>query len=263
MDDQELSELKDISATIKHKSHYNFLTTHRGFRDGKMHVLMGPTHAGKSTLVRSIVVDYLEFNPDRNILVWLSEESASDFATEFYASGYDPDKVDNLWVCSEQDDKVNNFNKLKEFIESGKCDMVVIDNLTTSNFYMDTSVKAQGDMAKEIKRLAQAYEVPMLIIVHTGAAAGMNVNRLLDVNDIRGSKTICNLSEFFYILQKFSLAESSYTFLQIAKHRGQEVGHKFFMLRYLAQKKMIAEDVAVKFSEVNKAFQMRVRLKDK
>ena len=61
-------------------STFNFISSHNGFRKGKLHLILSDTGTGKSTLIRSLMYDVLLSLPeDKKLLLILSEETEMDF----------------------------------------------------------------------------------------------------------------------------------------------------------------------------------------
>ena len=81
---EEIEVLHEGADRVYFDTHYNFLKAHNGFRPGCMHMFMGTSHGGKSTLVRSLLTDICLSGKDINgepnpVLLWLSEETVLEF----------------------------------------------------------------------------------------------------------------------------------------------------------------------------------------
>lgn len=125
---------------------------------------------------------------------------------------------------------------------------------------MDKPINVQSDVSIVLKKFASVKDIPLIIICHTGAQVTTNYNGLIEMNDIRGSKTIVNLSEFFYIMQTFNIGEKRFNTLRITKHRGQEVKNTMFMLYYYAKSRIFAKDEVVDFGKFKELFKQRNKL---
>ena len=79
----------------------SFLDEHKGLRKCCMHTILGRASGGKSTLVRTVIADLVENNPDIKISLWLSEESEMDYLANLWALEKDISKFKNLRVKSE------------------------------------------------------------------------------------------------------------------------------------------------------------------
>ena len=139
-------------------------------------------------------------------------------------------------------------------------DIVVFDNLTTSEFYMDTDLAHQSRVSKFLKRFAQTLHIPMVLIAHTRTGIGENYTHIINAEDIRGCRTIVNLTEFFYVMQNLYVENEIYPFIRIAKHRGQEVGNKLFQLEYDKGQRIFTGGRPRNFAEFKELFKMRNRL---
>ena len=247
------------SRDIRFNTSFDFLRTHNGWRPEKIHVILGATGAGKSTFVRSLLIDIEEFSKNQSkVGLWLTEETTDDFKREMAFSTYD---LQNTFLFSEQD---NSFSSAKEwylslesFITQSNCEILFLDNITTSYGYMDRKVSEQALISKALKNLAQKYNIPIVLIAHTGADVGENYPRMITANNIRGSKTLVNLAEFFYILQVFNVENHRHLFLKIEKHRGYVVKSKLFKLLFHEKTKIFAKSEKKDFEEFKEIFKQR------
>lgn len=263
----ELSELHERASVVWFNSMFFFLKAHKGYRKGNIHLLLGSSGGGKSTLVRSMLIDALP-RVSKKILVWLSEETADDFKMEISKTGlidHGRSLLDKMDIFSEQDSDIKNcdemFFYLSELLSQNKYDMVFLDNITTSLIYMDRRPNEQASVSKELKKLCQKIDIPMILIAHTGAEISDTTPRTINPNDIRGSKTIINLSQFIYILQRFMNNEKIFQTLRIAKHRGQDVKNKIFKLKFESRNFLFTEDRIINFDAFSDAFKERDKLR--
>jgi|GEM_PF-2086269 len=249
-------------------SNFAFLRSHNGYRNRCLHIVLGVAHGGKSTLVRTMLIDLLEnIGEEKNIGLVLSEETRGEFLTEFYHSGYEnEEKVTRFHILSELDmnsDRVNqdNFLDFVDFWATEKSlDILFIDNITTSMFYMDTSVRTQANMATKLKKIAANQGIPVVLVAHTGANVTENYSGFIEMNDIRGSKTINNLAQFYYIMQSFYVGDTRYNTVRIAKHRGQAVEDKFYLIDYSKKHRLFVKDQKVNFKRFKELWKERNRL---
>jgi len=251
------------SRTIQHDTGFMFLKGHNGFRNGKIHTLLGVASGGKSTMLRSMVLDQLEYSGDfETIGVWLSEESVDEFVTEFRKIGYEK-PTDKLYITSELSKDLNPeqmLSNLETTIVEEDISVLFIDNITTSKMYMDLPANVQSDFIVSLKKIIKKYDVATILVAHTGAQITNNINRLIDQNDVRGGKGVVNLSEFFYILQSFHINNTIYPTLRLTKHRGQDIDHKLYRLRYHKQSSLYVQDLEIEFKELREAWKMRNHL---
>tara|TARA_Y100001937_G_scaffold13127_1_gene17141 strand:+ start:6908 stop:7756 length:849 start_codon:yes stop_codon:yes gene_type:complete len=253
------------------ESKFAFLRAHNGLRKGNLHVMMGSSHSGKSTLVRSLLLDALDNNPDKTVLLFLSEESTDDFLKEFAETGLRDEKMlQRLHVISALDGKNISLYELKFMIKEIEPDLFFFDNLTTSDLYADCTPKEQTRLCNELKNLAKEIMIPFFLIVHTGKEIMDNMTRLIEMNDVRGSKSIVNIAEFFYIAQSFHTSEiQRYSRKEVSridpticikKHRGENVTERLFYMNYCHKKRIYVSDKELEFSAFKEMFKNRNRL---
>ena len=258
---EDAAKYKLESNLIHFKTDLAFLKIHNGLRLLKMHLLLSPTHGGKSTLVRSVVFDMLKNNKLIKILIILSEETIEEFKAEFSKTFPAHEILENVTLISEQDGcnsiedtKIN----IKEAIEMSDCEIVFYDNITTSTLYPD-DFKTQESTALWLKALSK--KITLFLIAHTNDNSGSS--KLLTESDIRGSKKLPNLVEFLYILQPIMVGNTMFQFINIRKHRGQETENKMFRLFYDPYHSIFKNDKGVNFEDVKEVFLQRNKLDDK
>jgi len=260
LDKQDIIKYKVENNKTYYFTGLKFLNCHRGIRPNKMHLLMAPTHAGKSTLTRSIITDFVYRNKGKKVMLVLSEETKQEFEAEL-SNAVDGDEIlQNIQVFSEQswhNETPNGIMKfISDFVDQYRHDLLFIDNITTSKIYNDRTVKEQSEVSTWLKIMTKKTAV--FVIAHT-LGSDFN-NRLLDENDIRGSKTITNLTEFLYILQPVYVGDRIFQFINIKKHRSQDVKSKFFQLVYNPTLKVFDQDREIDFDSLASIFKQRNQL---
>ena len=263
--------VKQRSQTVWY-SDFTFLKEHNGFRPGSMHLFLGVSHGGKSTLTRSMIWDSLRRCPkDKKVLVWLSEETEEDFLIEFLLAATHMEKedlfclTDKLIIHSEmawpEYFKRGEIQKKKDYMTETflRDDIAIIfyDNLTTSEFYCDIHPSEQSTFVWQVKELISRTQKPFVCVAHTASEISENTPRFISMTDIRGSKTITNLVQFFYILQRFSIEDSFYPTLRILKHRGQTVKDTMYFLNYDSNRNLYTKDKKIDFTAIKEAFRQR------
>lgn len=263
MSDTQQRVLKSEQEKKHFYSHFAFLNNHNGFRNGNIHTILGVSHGGKSTLTRTLIVDVLANRPKKKILLWLSEETRLEFLQEFIASNFTEYDEDQLLIYSEMDNQVNDHTTLKhieDIVIQKNVDILFFDNITTSRIYMDQQIQVQSQRASLLKKFANAWNIPIVIIAHTKAEITENYNGIINMNDIRGNKSIVNISQFFYILQTFTSGVKKFSTLRLAKHRGYVVSDTIYQLIFAKPVKMFALGEAIKFDDFAAAFKNRNKL---
>jgi len=219
---------------------------------------MATSGGGKSTLVRSLLLDIVKHNEKMNGLVWLSEETEDDFTMELHKTGYDSEKMDDIHIVSEMNAEATvDINYLKHHIQDKKPRFILLDNLTTSAFYMDKGFEHQAKIAVDLKKIADDFKIPIIVFCHVGAAVNDNISRTIAPNDIRGSKTIVNLAPFFYIMQRFVAEDTIIPTIKIIKHRGQDIRFSIFGLAYSRERSIYFMDEQINFEKFKEAFKKR------
>lgn len=264
---EQMEILCEESKKIHFSTNLPFLSAHKGWRRGNLHIFLGTSHGGKSTLLRTCLVDALSSNSGKTrVGLVLSEESKLDFLTEFNHSGKMGEILDRLFIVSEQDhpEKFSNakdwFHQVKKMCDLGQIDILFFDNLTTAAMYEGATINDQKTICLGLKRMATTLNIPVVIVAHTGANITDSANGLIEMNDIRYSKMIVNLAQFFYIMQTFKQEDGRYTTLRITKHRGQEVKSTMFQLFYYSSVRLFMEAERIAFSKIKELFKNRNKL---
>jgi archaellum biogenesis ATPase FlaH len=258
------------SEHIFFKSNLRFLREHGGFRPTNMHLFLANASGGKSTMVRTLVIDLLECGA--NVLLWLSEETTEQYLIEFEKSGYDNYEEESFTIYSEVDYRLDNLDKEVEeqsnsiaedidtLVMAREIDIIIYDNITTSIFYMQRPPYQQASFAWKLKSKANSWALPMVIIAHTNDKVSEDNHDMIRMNDIKGSKDIINMAEFVYVMQSLFVQNERYNFLKIAKHRSQSIDKSFFQLVYHKKAKIFYNTPASDFEEFKKIFKERRKL---
>lgn len=252
--------------TMHIKTGIKWIAQHNGWRPGKMHVIMGASHAGKSTLVRSILYDYFSNNSEGFCGMWLSEESLDDLK-EGLIDLKMPQRVEVcLDVETEYDmkDRKEATQKLISFMDRHKPNLFIIDNITTSITYEGVQFSQATEILHQLKKAAHRNNTALIVIAHSRADIGEYSGRIIEPNDVRGSKTIVNLSQFFYVLQNFKINGSVYPTLRVVKHRGYDythVKHTFWNLEYDPQTKTSIQSWFINWATFKEKYKESDKLK--
>lgn len=257
---EDLEKIEEIKS-YQIKSGFSFLQQQNGLKKGMLHTIVSPKGSGKSTLVRSIIFDYLEHNPEKSVFLYLSEEKEIHFKSEMADNfGYDFSKIRHrLHVMSEKDQdenfKVEKLaDKLFNMSEMHDCELFVYDNLTTSKLYGEKPWE-QSEFIHGLVSAISDLNVATIVVAHT--AKGANKHQLLSGDDVRGSNKVTMLSEFLYVAQMLKIGEKSKQFIQVDKHRMCNIEHTFFYLNYDHDRRLYTKDNAVHFEEFKDWFKQR------
>lgn len=262
-DKNKITELKEKRMMVFNKSKFAFLNCHRGIRPAKLHILMGTAGSGKSTLVRSIIGDQIENNFD-SVYVWLSEESVDELKEGMMDLDLSDEILSRLLIESELDTAPkSNKPRDREILErvylSG-AKVLIIDNITTSQFYMDMKVSEQSSFIKRLKDFAVKTGIAVFLVAHTKKDIHDNMNKLINENDIRGSASVVNMAHFFYILQRFEQNKIFAPTIRVVKHRGYNVTERLFYIQYDKYKMAYVKDNSIEFKKFKEMFKERDKL---
>ena len=251
-----IAEVIKYTQTCHVRTDFDFLATHLGAKPGKIHVVLGVAGGGKSTTRNSLIVDYLGNNPGKKVLLWLSEESYDDFEKDLARNPEMLKWMDKIIVFSEQN-HVECFQtiemareKFKSSIYDSGCTFLLFDNITTSKLYGSTFSK-QESFIEYLKPVIEESNVPCFIFAHTGAHIKAGHKCIIDQNDVRGSKSLTNISEFLYVLQTISANGNTYSTIKNVKHRGTDIGHKLFIFDYSVEHRIYRRSNALDIDKFN------------
>jgi len=255
---EQIIELKRTAQKTFIKSNFKFIQEHRGFRPKAIHVLMGTAGSGKSTVVRAIIADMLKINPD-SVFMWLSEESVEDVMTGLIDNNIEESDLSKLNFSSELDSN-EDMETILETVAFTNSKVLVIDNITTSKFYMDKPIQEQGAFISRLKKFASDNDVAVVMVAHTKKDIHDNMGKLITENDIRGCSAVVNMANFFYILQRFEINDHFYPTVRIMKSRGQQTKDRLFHLKYSLEEQTYTEDKKLDFKSFKEAYDMRNKL---
>lgn len=260
-------EQKKYEAGIKEihfQSRLGFLNAHNGLRKGCLHLILGTTGGGKSTLIRTILRDAI-FNPhnDMQTNLLLSEETVKAYKAQVAFGMPSHERLLSTACMSELEMKGNVRSKkatIEEWLRFYQPELFIYDNVTTSIGYNDRQAREQAEYITWLKELTTELGMATVLVAHTDANATDSMGRLMNVNDIRGSKTIANLVEFAYILQRFEIDQDFYPTLRVVKHREQELLHSMYFLQYDRRLRSFSGDIAIEFKKFKEMYKKRNRL---
>lgn len=245
-----------------------FLVNHHGWRPKCVHTLIGASGGGKSTMVRTILRDFL-FNKDNatarmKVCVWLSEETVDEFRRELSFGIPEHERLFDAHLISEMDMSGKNSQDKKtiltETIAQIQPALFLFDNITTSALYQELTSREQANFCAYIKHLTTKSNMATLLVAHTGAEIHDGITRMINHNDVRGSKGIVNISQFIYILQTFKVRGGKHPFLFIDKARGQHPDSSVFYLEYNKALRAFSKDRPTDFEKFKEVFNARDRL---
>lgn len=260
----EYATIKAAANAVDIHSNFNFLKAHNGLHRGMVHILLGTAGSGKSSLMRGLVLDCFKSNPDIRILYYLSEESTESFKRDLVMSGLENISDMPIYAISELEceprDERQFFGVLKDAVLDIKPQLLIFDNITTSSLYNDRLPQEQFKFLALIKKFTEKFDLASMLVAHTSSMISDNMSRLINESDVRGSKSVVNLAEFFYILQRFSIAGHYYPVLKIFKHRPVVVDCKLYRLLFDREKRYYTSDLGIGFNDMRSAYDKRDKL---
>lgn len=262
----EAQNLLKKNSEMQFATNYGFLSAHNGFRRGSLHVLMGTAGSGKTTLIRSILRDFIfqRENKKFSAALWLSEESIEEYKTQFAKGAPSHEQLMSTFITSEIDSKDMQLDVFINRIKDLRPDFLIIDNVTTSRFYDNKRPEEQSRFVKYIKEITKEIECATLAVVHTKQGVYDNQDRLIEIDDIRGNKSLANMAEFFYIWQRFQTGDNEYyPIMRIRKHRGQDLINSFFRFMYDKETRSYKRDYQINMGDISAKFKNRMKLNGK
>ena len=261
--------MEEINAKMKENdqmifySRFNHLQVMHGIRPQMTHGILGTSGSGKSSLLKTYIVDAARNN---KVLIHLSEETILEFQVAMHKI---PDAMKSMknmlfmeeknfddYFLSDQDAFLSYFREM--VIESG-VKLVFIDNVTSSLFYTDDiGPSGQSKTALYFSKITKELKVAIFYVAHTSKRIVDNQSELITIEDIRGSAKLPIVSENMFILQKFVSGDRIYPIMIVAKHRHHQVDNKFFLLQYTDG--AYTGDSSIEFSLVNRIFKQRNKL---
>lgn len=260
--EEEQKQYEESNKEIHFHSTLGFLNAHNGLRRKCLHMILGTTGGGKSTLVRTLIRDII-FNPknDPSVGIWLSEENTADYKAQIAFGMPSHDRLMKAQIISELEIKDKNKKlTFREWVAFYQPDVLIFDNVTTSSMYNDKASGEQSEFITLLKELALEFNMAVVIVAHTDAKATDSMGRLINLNDVRGSKNLPNLCEFAYILQRFEIGNMYFPTIRVEKHRGQELVHKLYQLHFDNRLRSFRGDTAIDFKKFKEMYGQRNRL---
>lgn len=257
MNEIEASDRRQEKEEIHFETALNFLNSHNGFRPGKLHTFMGVSSGGKSTLLRSILWDLNINNPSETIGCIFSEETLDEVKTEVSKIRDECFNPSKITAISELNFDPFAFKYFDQFIGDNHLNILAWDNCTTSSLYEGKNPDVQFKVIKEVKKLANRHNIPVIIFAHTDGKINDSYHSLINMNDIRGGKGIVNLSEFFYILQRFEIDSHIFPTIRLTKFRGHDVASRLYYLHYKSDRFIYGGDHSLSFEDFKEAYKKR------
>ena len=259
----ERCRLIEESETVYINSKFEFLKEIKGIRPEKFHLILSTTGAGKSTLIKSLLRELLT---KVKVHLWLTEESIKDLNLSIARGAFTELMLKNLTVDSEESDELKPIKgrALLDYFENRvretKAHVVLLDNISTSSFYMNERPDAQGEIAKRIKFIGQSTGAAMVVVTHTDGTLNEVNQNLISENNVRGGKTISNLAEFMFAIQRLKVKEDIFTFVRILKCRSLSIDNRIFQMAYEKNTGLYGKDFTVDWDTFKEVYNARNQL---
>lgn len=261
--DEEVTAAVEENDTVYFKVRFNFVNGHRGFRPGEFHLFFGTAGSGKTTLMRAIMSDCAV---NQRVLLWLSEETRRDLMITTAKQGLSDEIRKNISLISETNmpqELLSNVKAYQAYYEKQvtliRPGIVFFDNLTTSVIYEGLNPTQQFLFFNWLQQFHKKIKIPIVAIGHTKSGVYDGQAHLVDLDDIRGAKSIANGSPYVYIFQRFKVAGSYFAFIRVRKSRFHQ--HEgIFHLTFSKEKNTYLGDAKIDFDEFKLKFNKRERL---
>lgn len=247
-------------ARVEINTRLQFLMSVSGLKQSFVTVLLGNTSSGKSTLIRSVIADILENNDKTKVSCFLSEETCMEYKLELFKAFNTSDFSDRMAFYSEQDCRTDEEKKLMLYDAfSDSSEVLIFDNITTSALYASKTPQDQTDFSNLLKSATKRTNKALVCVAHTNNVE-KNGARLVGTGDVRGSKNISNIAEFFFINHQITISDSRLNFIQIEKHRGQSPESDIFQLVFNKKRNLYTTDLPISFSNFKDIYKTRNKI---
>lgn len=266
-----IEDIKNVEADNS-KRHFwttfEHLNAHYGIRRGVLSGYMGSMGAGKSSLMKTIAMQAAVTSDKIKVLYYLSEEKTENYCVNMLKYDAMSGGLERIEFIREPDMEHDEMRTHDQFLEHFKrivsnsfCDIVFIDNITTSRLYSNTTgFNGQTKTTEFLKVLAQDLNIAIVYMAHTQSNVSDNMGRLITSEDIRGSKDIAIQTSYLYALQKFTSNGRYYLTLRTLKHRDHVKGGGCYILEYNNEMGVYVGDQKVEFEAINEIFKSRDQL---
>lgn len=251
------------------KCNMGFVDDHYGLRPGCLHTLLGSTGRGKSTLTQSLI---LEWGKKEKILLYLTEESVDRIELKFFEKDPEASYLSSKLHITHERDLLKEIDSkdyrafclaLEEKLKKSKAKILIIDNLTTSQFYESKFHNVTGLLSK-LRDIADNYQIPIFLICHTKKGVNETTKGLMLPDDVRGSASLAMTSDYFYtfyrlrITSEFGITKEC-TFVYVNKCRDHNTQDYIYRLDYDVNRKRYTKDSLVNFKVFKDAIKERDR----
>lgn len=228
-------EIKN-NEVIYFPSSFNHLKDHCGFRPGILHVLIGPKGGGKSSLIKSWLLELL--SQKRRVFLHLSEESTKQYlmavvkALDSNVKNHDAIEEATQGLVVQSENSFDNQYQQKEMISSleydlrsAEAEILFIDNFTTSVMSRQ-GIGAEAEEITKLRALAEKLNIPVIIIAHT--SKDYRNKEIAIGENVRGNMTISNTGAIIYTINSKLDHPEQPTVVLVDKSRYHSKAHKSY-----------------------------------
>lgn len=217
--------------------------------------------------MRTIITDFIQNNPAEKVGVWLSEETVDDLKDEMarldhgeYEALMSSIVATSEMVGMPRGSTVALKNNFEAFVKDQGLSLLIYDNPTTSAMYSSLNPSQQDMMQGWLKELCIECGIPFFFFLHTKDGVYDNQPKLIDLSDVRGTKGIANIAQYFYVSQRFEIGGLYYPTLRIRKYRGYTLEDRLYYLNYDKDTSTFNKDWPLPWDEFMEAFKRRNKL---
>ncbi|MEE1006630.1 MAG: AAA family ATPase [Acutalibacteraceae bacterium] len=219
-----------------------------GFAMGQVVLLTGRRGEGKSTFMSQLIAEALEQGknvfaysgelPDYHFQYWLDKQLAgADYLDERKNEYGDSDYIiqpaalerihnwyrgrayiyDNAYIPKEKSEYISLLDTIELVIRQYNVEFICIDNLMTaisSNGNKDNFYLAQSDFVGSLKKIAQRFNVVVLLVAHPRKSSGELGN-----DDVSGSADITNRVDIVLSYERADEQDNRKSLLSVTKNR--------------------------------------------
>lgn len=221
---------------------FRFLLSHNGLRKGAVHVLLGASGKGKSSLIRSIAIENAIL---KNVFILLSEETAVSYSIKLnkvansikHLKNVNTETLLKIKFASELSQTLKSkenfedfFTMISDFISKDKIDLLIYDNFSTG--LLSEEFELQKLAMRRFKEIALKFNIPVLIALHP--IKGVTRYDLFLTNEhVRGNSALATMPEYLYTINQCVLDGQIKNYLYVDKARDYDKSQgRWFELLY-------------------------------
>lgn len=241
--------LKRVETNFYPELDFDFLEEQRGPKKGMLHLLLGTTGSGKTTLARSLM---LKLSNNHRRVCWYSSEEQKD-AFQYGLIKANVKNRKNIFLIQEHLVEKDAIDEIRDTCLKNKLEFLFYDNVTTSKYYTNLGQNDASEFVKRLEGLAKELNIPFFIIAHTHKDVRNDSEKMPDANDVRGFKDIAMRSHYIYSFLMINYSGySNVASFMVVEDKQQAIigvtkarflkGGKFFSLDYSKVRNLYTSD---------------------